>query len=133
MVFTIEKLQEIEEHLETHPTLEEGGVPGPADAYIFNALGSNSSPIQKYQKKLNTQTSTIGTSSPITSGHPNSKLGLINMLVQLQQLLLLLLLLQLMMISILLLMMNLLPRNSLNLKPRINQKQRKPNQLQNRL
>jgi|JI9StandDraft_2_1071091.scaffolds.fasta_scaffold188931_1 hypothetical protein len=41
MSFTIEKLQDIEEHLGKHPTLSEGGLPGAADSQIFQALGSN--------------------------------------------------------------------------------------------
>lgn len=41
MPFSIENLAEIEAHLATHPTLNEGGAPGAADAAIFAALGSN--------------------------------------------------------------------------------------------
>lgn len=41
MPFSIENLAEIEAHLATHPTLNEGGAPGAADATIFTALGSN--------------------------------------------------------------------------------------------
>ena len=41
MPFSIENLAEIEAHLATHPTLNEGGAPGTADVAIFTALGSN--------------------------------------------------------------------------------------------
>ena len=67
MAFTVEKLQDIEEHLKNHPTLTEGGVPGPVDGGIYVALGSTYSPIQNSQKKLLTPTFTIGTFSSPTS------------------------------------------------------------------
>jgi hypothetical protein len=43
MSFTVEKLPELEAHLANHPTLTEGGQPGPLDASIYFALGSTKS------------------------------------------------------------------------------------------
>lgn len=63
MPFTIENLAEIEAHLATHPTLSEGGAPGPADASIYLALASNFAYIQKFLNIKLTPTSTTGTSS----------------------------------------------------------------------
>jgi len=40
MPFSIENLAEIEAHLGSHPTLTEGGAPGPVDATIYAALAS---------------------------------------------------------------------------------------------
>lgn len=45
MPFSVDNPKEIEEHLNNHPTLSEGGVPGPVDATIFLALKSNSESI----------------------------------------------------------------------------------------
>jgi hypothetical protein len=45
MPFSIENLAQIEAHLATHPTLNEGGAPGAADATIFAALGSTLYPM----------------------------------------------------------------------------------------
>ena len=86
MSFTVEKLQDIEEHLKNHPTLTEGGVPGPVDGSIFVALGSTYSPIQSSQKRLLTPTSTFGISSSPPSALSLSKTGLVNTsLLKLQQ------------------------------------------------
>lgn len=46
MSFSVEKLGDIEAHLGNNPSLTEGGQPGPLDASIYFALGSNSSPMQ---------------------------------------------------------------------------------------
>lgn len=67
MSFTIEKLQDIENHLEKHPTLSEGGVPGAADAAIFLALGSNSFITQNSPTSKPTPTFISGTSSSTPS------------------------------------------------------------------
>jgi hypothetical protein len=45
MSFSVEQIHEVEAHLLKHPTLTEGGQPGPLDAYIYLALGSNPSSI----------------------------------------------------------------------------------------
>lgn len=46
MSFSVEKLGDIEAHLANNPTLSEGGLPGPVDAAIYFALGSNPSLMQ---------------------------------------------------------------------------------------
>lgn len=48
MTFTIDNIPEIEAHLNNHPTLSEGGAPGPLDATIYLALGSIFPFIQKH-------------------------------------------------------------------------------------
>ena len=63
MPFSVQNLKEIEEHLKNHPTLSEGGVPGPCDASIYLALGSTFIPIQNYQKNQLIQTFITGTFS----------------------------------------------------------------------
>jgi hypothetical protein len=45
MPFSVDNLKGIEEHLNNHPTLSEGGVPGPVDANIFLALKSKHYPM----------------------------------------------------------------------------------------
>jgi len=42
MTFSATNLPEIEAHLANHPTLTEGGLPGPLDASIYFAIGSKS-------------------------------------------------------------------------------------------
>ena len=65
MTFTIEKLADIEAHLNNHPTLSEGGAPGALDATIYLALGSTFLFIQKHPIDKLLLTFTIGTfSSP---------------------------------------------------------------------
>lgn len=41
MSFSVDKLPELEAHLANNPTISEGGLPGPLDASIYFALGSN--------------------------------------------------------------------------------------------
>ena len=75
MSFTIEKLQDIEEHLKSHPTLTEGGLPGPVDGAIFTELGSTTIFIQNYQINKPTPTCIIGISSSPTSQAMSSQHG----------------------------------------------------------
>jgi hypothetical protein len=60
MPFSIENLAQIEAHLTTHPTLNEGGAPGAADATIFAALGSTLYPMKNSLTDKFTLTYIIG-------------------------------------------------------------------------
>lgn len=60
MVFTVANLAEIEAHLATSPTLNEGGLPGPLDASIYFAIGSNITFIQSFPILLPLLISTTG-------------------------------------------------------------------------
>jgi len=80
MSFSVEKLGDIEAHLANNPSLTEGGLPGPLDASIYSALGSNTFPIQSCPMSIPTQTPTTGISSSALSHPPLSRAGPTEML-----------------------------------------------------
>lgn len=76
MSFSVEKLADIEAHLANNPSLTEGGLPGPVDASIYFALGSNSHHMQNSPTTTRTLTLTTGTSCSAPSLPLSSRHGL---------------------------------------------------------
>lgn len=67
MAFSVDNLKGIEEHLNNHPTLSEGGVPGPVDAKIYFDLKSTPNLIKISPIEPPTPTLTTGISSSTPS------------------------------------------------------------------